>query len=214
MRHQRHPERRNEVRAGIRFWDGDETDASIVIDEEGFLYVGRHASFNVRSWPQKRGYQVGSLMKLDPTDPDDPVVWDVQIGGFEPDGGILERRRCTTGWCSSPGRTAGSWRWTRRPERSPAEGSPRTHVGLACPHRRPDPGGGLRRRAPQLRHLESAQEAQGAVKVSCRGASSRPRRMGRDDLGGARGGAIYGIGDALVPSNRTIAEWFGPLSLR
>ena len=45
--------------------------------------------------------------------------------------------------------------------------------------------------------------------VSCRGASSRPRRMGRDDLGGARGGAIYGIGDALVPSNRTIAEWFG-----
>ena len=66
MGHQRHPERRNEVRAGIRFWDGDETDASIVIDEEGFLYVGRHASFNVRSRPQKRGHQVGSLMKLDP----------------------------------------------------------------------------------------------------------------------------------------------------
>ena len=73
----------------FRFWDGDETDASIVIDREGYLYVARHASFNVRSRPQKRDHQVGSLMKLDPRQPNDHVVWDVQIGGFYPDGGIL-----------------------------------------------------------------------------------------------------------------------------
>jgi len=73
----------------FRFWDGDETDASVVIDPEGYLYVGRHASFNVQSRPQKRDHQVGSLMKLDPRRPNDPVVWDVQVGGFYPDGGIL-----------------------------------------------------------------------------------------------------------------------------
>ncbi len=73
----------------FRFWDGDETDASIVVDADGSLYVGRHASFNVPTRPQTRDHQVGSLMKLDPTKPNDPVVWSVQLGGFEPDGGIL-----------------------------------------------------------------------------------------------------------------------------
>jgi hypothetical protein len=73
----------------FRFWDGDETDASIVIDQEGYLFVGRHASYNIPSRPQTRDHEVGSLMKLDPHKPKDPVVWSVQIGGFEPDGGIL-----------------------------------------------------------------------------------------------------------------------------
>jgi outer membrane protein assembly factor BamB len=73
----------------FRFWDGDETDASIVIDPDGYLYVARHASFNVQTRPQTRDHHVGSLMKLDPRKPNTPVVWDVQIGGFYPDGGIL-----------------------------------------------------------------------------------------------------------------------------
>jgi hypothetical protein len=73
----------------FRFWDGDETDATIMIDAQGDLYVGRHASFNVPTRPQTRDHQVGSLMKLDPSRPNDPVVWSVQLGGFEPDGGIL-----------------------------------------------------------------------------------------------------------------------------
>jgi hypothetical protein len=73
----------------FRFWNGDETDASIVIDHEGYLYAARHASFNVQSRSQKRSRQVGSLVKLDPRRPNKPVVWDVQIGGFYPDGGIL-----------------------------------------------------------------------------------------------------------------------------
>jgi outer membrane protein assembly factor BamB len=73
----------------FRFWDGDETDASIVIGSDGSLYVGRHASFNVPTRPQVRDQEVGSLMKLDPRKPNDPVVWSVQLGGFEPDGGVL-----------------------------------------------------------------------------------------------------------------------------
>jgi hypothetical protein len=73
----------------FRFWAGDETDASIVIDPDGYLYVGRHRSANIPNRPQTRAHAIGSLMKLDPRKPDDPVVWDRQIGGFELDGGIL-----------------------------------------------------------------------------------------------------------------------------
>ena len=62
----------------FRFWTGDDTDASIVVDEEGFLYVAsEYERANARST------DVGQLMKLDPTKPEDPVVWaiDDQTGG-------------------------------------------------------------------------------------------------------------------------------------
>src|SRR5439155_6153376 len=36
-----------------------------------------------------RDHRLGSLMKLDPSKPKHPVVWSVQLGGFEPDQGIL-----------------------------------------------------------------------------------------------------------------------------
>ena len=73
----------------FRFWAGDETDASIVIDQDGYLYVARHRSANIPNRPQTRAHEIGSLMKLDPRKPNDPVVWSRQIGGFELDGGIL-----------------------------------------------------------------------------------------------------------------------------
>jgi hypothetical protein len=74
----------------FRFWDGDDTDASIVIDSQGFLYAGRKMEDNVKrpeSFP--RDHAIGDLMKLDPSNPTDPVVWSTQLGGFEPDGGLL-----------------------------------------------------------------------------------------------------------------------------
>ncbi len=74
----------------FRFWDGDDTDATIVIDPEGDLIVGRKMEENVsrpESFP--RDHQIGDLMRLDPSKPRNPVVWSVQIGGYEPDGGIL-----------------------------------------------------------------------------------------------------------------------------
>jgi len=73
----------------FRFWAGDETDASIAIDGQGDLYVARHRSENIPTRPQGRAQRIGSLMKLDPSKPDDPLVWDTQIGDFQPDGGIL-----------------------------------------------------------------------------------------------------------------------------
>ena len=74
----------------FRFWDGDDTDASIVIDDQGYLYVGRKMQANTsRTESFARDHQIGSLMKLDPSRARHPVVWSVQLGGFAPDGGVL-----------------------------------------------------------------------------------------------------------------------------
>lgn len=54
------------------YWVGDDSDASIVIDEEGMLYVSSEVK---RYLP--RGAEVGQLIKLDPSHPDDPYVWGV-----------------------------------------------------------------------------------------------------------------------------------------
>jgi outer membrane protein assembly factor BamB len=57
----------------FRFWTGDDTDASVVIDDEGMLYVGsEYERGNARS------KQIGQFMKLDPSKPDDPLVWSIQ----------------------------------------------------------------------------------------------------------------------------------------
>jgi hypothetical protein len=68
----------------LRFWTGDDTDASVVIDDEGYLYVAsEYQRFNQRS------RDVGQLMKLDPSEPNDPLVWGIPATeiGFEGAGG-------------------------------------------------------------------------------------------------------------------------------
>ena len=54
----------------FRFWTGDDTDATVVVDDEGMLYV---ASEWERELP--RAADVGQVVKLDPRRPDAPVVW-------------------------------------------------------------------------------------------------------------------------------------------
>jgi PQQ-like domain len=64
----------DEAKRVFRFWTGDDTDASIVIDEQGYLYVGSELQrFDPRS------AQVGQLMRLDPSKPKDPLVWSLPI---------------------------------------------------------------------------------------------------------------------------------------
>jgi len=58
----------------FRFWTGDDTDASVVIDKEGMLYVGQEVE---RTSSSTRNTEIGQLIKIDPTKPDDPVVWSV-----------------------------------------------------------------------------------------------------------------------------------------
>lgn len=74
----------SEVREVFRFWTGDDTDATVVIDTAGDLYVAsEYQRFHERS------RELGQLMKLDPDRPDDPVVWSVDAPeiGFEGAGG-------------------------------------------------------------------------------------------------------------------------------
>ena len=57
----------------FRFWTGDDTDASIVADKDGFLYIG--SEYERRN---ARSTEVGQIVKLDPTKPDNPIVWSVK----------------------------------------------------------------------------------------------------------------------------------------
>ena len=60
----------------FRFWTGDDTDATIVIDKQGMLYVGSE-------WERHndRSKQIGQMMKLDPSKPDNPLVWSLKDQG-------------------------------------------------------------------------------------------------------------------------------------
>ncbi|MEN8233379.1 MAG: PQQ-binding-like beta-propeller repeat protein [Actinomycetota bacterium] len=62
------------------FWNGDDTDATITIDAEGYLYVVSHADTAKKdNTAARRVREVGDLAKLDPNNPDDPVVWSVYL---------------------------------------------------------------------------------------------------------------------------------------
>jgi outer membrane protein assembly factor BamB len=56
------------------FWMGDDVDATLVIDDQGMLYVS--AEDDLRT---ARAAEIGQLAKLDPSRPDDPIVWTVEI---------------------------------------------------------------------------------------------------------------------------------------
>jgi WD40 repeat protein len=65
----------------FRFWSGDDTDASVVIDDDGFLYVAsEYERGNARS------QEIGQLLKLDPRNPTNPVVWSVPNRDYDPGG--------------------------------------------------------------------------------------------------------------------------------
>ena len=64
----------------FRFWTGDDTDASVVVDEAGMLYVG--VEYERRT---ARSKKVGQMIKLDPSKPD-PLVWKLDDQGNVPAG--------------------------------------------------------------------------------------------------------------------------------
>ncbi len=62
------------ARRVFRFWTGEDTDASVVIDEQGDLFVASELErFS------SRAEEVGQLMKLDPDRRRDPLVWSFAI---------------------------------------------------------------------------------------------------------------------------------------
>jgi len=71
----------------FRYWVGDDVDASIVIDEEGMLYVASEYERGTA-----RSVELGQLLKLDPSkDPSDALVW-----------GVDERQGLDTGIWGTP----------------------------------------------------------------------------------------------------------------
>ena len=54
----------------FRFWIGDDTDATVVVDDEGYLYAAAEYERG-----NERSRAVGQVVKLDPRQPDAPLVW-------------------------------------------------------------------------------------------------------------------------------------------
>ncbi len=56
------------------FWTGDDTDATLIADEDGFIYAASEEErLNARS------EEVGQIIKLDPKNPSSPLVWGVHV---------------------------------------------------------------------------------------------------------------------------------------
>jgi outer membrane protein assembly factor BamB len=56
------------------YWMGDDVDATVVIDGEGMLYVVAEVDLATG-----RAAEVGQIVKLDPSRPDDPRVWGIDV---------------------------------------------------------------------------------------------------------------------------------------
>jgi len=67
----------------FRFWTGDDTDASLVIDAEGMIYAGVEYQRGTA-----RSHEVGQIIKLDPSRPNDPLVWGVDVRGVLDGSGV------------------------------------------------------------------------------------------------------------------------------
>jgi PQQ-like domain len=65
----------------FEYWVGEDVDASVVVDDEGMLYVGVEYEIG-----RARALEVGQLVKLDPSRPADPLVWSVHDNGSLPSG--------------------------------------------------------------------------------------------------------------------------------
>jgi outer membrane protein assembly factor BamB len=64
------------------YWMGDDVDATVVVDAEGMLYVAAEVDLVTR-----RAAEVGQIVKLDPSRPDDPLVWSVDVPASAEGGG-------------------------------------------------------------------------------------------------------------------------------
>nr|MDT0658145.1 PQQ-binding-like beta-propeller repeat protein [Micromonospora sp. DSM 115978] len=65
----------------FRYWMGDDTDATVVVDEAGALYVGAEYERGTA-----RSKAVGQMVKLDPGRAGDPLVWKVDDRATNPAG--------------------------------------------------------------------------------------------------------------------------------
>ena len=70
----------------LDYWAGGDVDASLVVDEEGFVYASiEYEPSQMGPTERARQDDVGQLVKLDPNNPDDPRVWglDLRVQGSD-----------------------------------------------------------------------------------------------------------------------------------
>jgi len=58
----------------LRVWLGDDADATVVADDEGYIYAAVEVDRNT-----SRGREIGQLLKIDPRKIDNPIVWGVDV---------------------------------------------------------------------------------------------------------------------------------------
>lgn len=89
-------------RQTFRFWMGDDVDATITIDNEGMLYVAaeRERTGEGNETAEQRTLEIGQLLKLDPSQPDQPMLWAVY--DTEPLGTNPPNLRDQTGFWATP----------------------------------------------------------------------------------------------------------------
>lgn len=93
----------------FRFWTGDDSDATVVPGPDGDLYVGVEVDRDTA-----RGRELGQLLRIDPSRPDDPVVWGIDVDNGV-DSGTWATPIVTDSvviWNTKPGRVYGIDRTT------------------------------------------------------------------------------------------------------
>ncbi|MCH7581120.1 MAG: PQQ-binding-like beta-propeller repeat protein [Acidobacteria bacterium] len=71
------------------YYAGGDIDATIVVDEDGFLYVSiEHEPSQMKSVERDRNKEVGQLIKLDPYTSGDPRIWGIDLTSGSLDSGI------------------------------------------------------------------------------------------------------------------------------
>ncbi len=110
----------------FRWWMGDDIDATIVVDKDGFLYVAAEYERGTA-----RSREVGQLVKLDPGNPEAPLVWSLHDNQRAP-GGIWSTpalhkdvlyATTNSGRLMSVDRDSGQLLWSKQLE-GPLWGSP------------------------------------------------------------------------------------------
>ena len=82
------------IRTGVApivfdYYTGGDIDATMVVDEDGFLYVSiEHEPSQMNSVERTRNLEVGQLIKLDPYTDDDPLIWGIDLTSGSSDAGI------------------------------------------------------------------------------------------------------------------------------
>lgn len=71
------------------YYAGGDIDATMIVDEEGFLYVSiEHEPSQMGTAERDRNLEVGQLIKLDPYTDGDPRVWGIDLTSGTSDSGI------------------------------------------------------------------------------------------------------------------------------